>query len=181
MSHSSETPEFSRPVDVERLPAEGRSLTVSATPEERAALAKRFDLQGIETLAAEITVAPFAGGDMVRLTGHLQARVTQTCVVSLQPVHNALDERFELNYSFGPPPVLPREMELDADAEEPPEPVVGGSIDVGEAVAEQLALALDPFPRAPGAVLDVPAGIEVEGPEKANPFGVLAELRSKNS
>lgn len=176
-----DTPEFSRPVEVERLPGEGRMVKISATPEERAALAERFDLQGIDSLEAEITVAPFAGGDMVRLTGHLRAQVTQTCVVSLQPVHNALDERFELNYSFGPPPVLPREMELDADAEEPPEPVVGGSIDVGEAVAEHLALALDPFPRAPGAVLDVPEGVEVDGPEKANPFGVLAELRPKKS
>jgi hypothetical protein len=55
-------------------------------------------------------------------------------------------------------------------------PIEGGSIDLGEAVAETMALALDPYPRAPGAEAALrAAGVLTE--DEARPAGKLAGLK----
>ncbi len=173
--------EFSRMVRVDRIPASGMSLDIEAKPAERAALADRFGIPSIQSLRAELTLRLLAGGAVVRVTGRIQAEVVQTCVVTLEPVPEVVDERFSLSFGAGPDDEIGAEIELSLDDEDPPDPIVDGSIDVGEAVAEHLALALDPFPRKPGIVFE---GGEEEGPgeaeipeEKPNPFAVLAQLR----
>ena len=75
------------------------------------------------------------------------------------------------------------EVDLSLDEEDPPDPIVGGIIDIGEAVAEHLALALEPFPRAPGAEFQAAEFLKstdkiIEpAKETRNPFAVLASLR----
>ncbi|MFA7430019.1 MAG: DUF177 domain-containing protein [Rhodospirillaceae bacterium] len=171
------TPEFSRPLPVERLPNEGRHLTIHAEATECAALAKRFDLNALDVLEAKLHAKPFARGELVRLTGHLTARVTQTCGVTLVPVTSDLAGDFELTFTFEAPEPDAQEIELDAEAEDPPEQILDGVIDVGEVVAEQLALLIDPFARAPGA--EFQALNEDEDPVTASPFAALAALRKR--
>jgi uncharacterized metal-binding protein YceD (DUF177 family) len=115
------------------------------------------------------------------VSGVARARVTQTCVATLEPVDQIVDERFERCFT----PVLqpaPREEDIDPEAEDPPE-LLGDSIDVGEIAAETVALALDPYPRAPGAEVGVvaaaPAGVAPLTDADVKPFAALAALRDK--
>lgn len=174
-------PEFSRIVRVDRISASGMALDIEAKPAERAALAERFGIPSIDTLRAELTLRVLAGGALVRVTGHIRAEVVQTCVVTLEPVPQSVDEGFVLSFGRESDEDMGAEIELSLDEEDPPDPIVDGAIDVGEAVAEHLALALDPFPRKPGIVFEgseEEGGGEVAEPEeKPNPFAVLAELR----
>lgn len=165
--------EFSRPVDPMRLSGGGRSYDISATVEERAALAQRFELSALDRLDARVRIVPLAGG-FYRLTAELDAELTQACVLSLEPVPNRLQESFSLLYG---PVDSGNEVVLDAGAETV-EPFEGGTIDIGEAVAQQLSLALDPFPR--GAAVESPGATVFTGtpdPDNDSPFAVLSQLR----
>ena len=171
-------PEFSRQERIDTLGEGPRNLTVTADEAERAALAKRFDLPAIAALEAEFALV--RKGETVSATGRLHAAVTQSCVATGAPVEAAIDEPFRV--LFSPlPPADGSEEEIELSEEECD--VVfyeGGSVDVGEAAAETLALSLDPWPRAPGAeeVLKE-AGVisEDEAQEAASPFAGLAGLK----
>ncbi len=163
--------EFSRPVDAVRLSGEGRSYDISATGEERAALARRFDLLTLERLDAQVRLVPLAGG-FYRLTADIDAELIQACVATLEPVPSRLQESFSLLYG---PVDAGSEIVLDAGAETV-EPFEGDVIDIGEAVAQQLSLALDPFPHASEA--EPANAIIFEGsPDIDSPFAVLSKLR----
>ena len=169
--------EFSRPVDVELLNGKMRIERLEATPEERDAVAKRLGLDALEELRAEIRLTPLAHGDFVKAEGQFTARVRQTCSVTLTPVVSMLEDTLARTYGFvAPEEHKPgQEIELDPAGEEPPDPIHEGMVDLGELVVEELSLAIDPFPRADGAVFDpVAAGV---AEEKENPFAVLAKLR----
>ncbi|HIJ61774.1 MAG TPA: DUF177 domain-containing protein [Rhodospirillaceae bacterium] len=165
-------PEFSRPLSVERIGAAGRSSELSADENECRALAERFGILAVETLSARLTLR--AHGPLVHIEGRLAARVVQACVVTLDPVAAEIDEAFAI--TFGPElPEDSDELVIDLDTEDPPEPIIDGKIDLGEVVAEHLALALDPFPRSPGAVFAAP-----EDADTAGAFAALAALRKKS-
>ena len=155
------TLELSRPVQVERAP---ESVLVEANAAECAALAGR--LQVIEVRALRCRFGLRRQGAVVMSEGVLAAEVVQACVVTLEPVEQRVEERFTVHF-------VPEGQEGDdGDPEAPDEiPYAGGMIDLGEAAAEQLALALDPYPRAPGAVL------EMEEEPEAAPFAALAAFR----
>ncbi|MBI2236702.1 MAG: DUF177 domain-containing protein [Magnetospirillum sp.] len=169
--------EFSRPVRVERLGAAGSDFEIEANEAERRALAERLDLVELSSLSARLRLKLLSGG-LVRLSGRLSAEVVQSCVVTLQPVAASLDVAVELTY--GPDDADgDGEVELTFEGDDPPDAIVDGTIDMGEAVAEQLALELNPFPRAPGAVFEAPAEAPDTAAERRNPFAALAGLREK--
>lgn len=141
-------PEFSRPIELARLGASEAVYSIAATPAEREALARRFDLLTLDCLDAEIRLQRLAHG-MVRLSGGFTAEVAQACVITLAPVASRLEERFTVLYG---PAESDESVVLDYESDLV-EPLEGSAIDVGEAVAQQLAVALDPYPRAPGASL----------------------------
>ncbi|MCW5752038.1 MAG: DUF177 domain-containing protein [Alphaproteobacteria bacterium] len=184
MAASAPRAEFSRLVEVDRLGEDGLRLSILADEAERQALARRFGLIALDELRADIEVSrPIAGGP-VRAVLDWQARVVQSCVVTLEPVPASLADRAVLLYAEeaqGELAPAGTELELDLAEEDPPDPIVGGRIDLGEAAAEQLALALDPYPRRPGARLpSEPAGEEGSGAgDRATPFSVLAKLKEK--
>lgn len=169
-------PEFSRMVRVDHIPAAGMALDIEAKPAERLALAARFGIQSIDALRAALTLKVLAGGALVRVDGHVDAQVVQTCVVTLEPVAQTVSEDFVLSFGAPLPEEPGTEIELSLDEEDPPDPIVDGAIDVGEAVAEHLALALDPFPRKPGTTFESAVDDDDEAEEKPNPFAVLAQL-----
>jgi len=169
------TPEFSRPVRPDTIGEAPRALAVEAGDAERSALARRFGLIAISRLAAELTLT--RTGDEIALNGRLDAAVTQACAASGAPVEAVVATAFDI--LFRPHPEAPREEEIELSESEMD--VVfyeGGTIDVGEAVAETLSLHLDPFPRAPDAE-DALKAAGVRSEEEAGPFAALAALRDK--
>ncbi|MCF4164487.1 DUF177 domain-containing protein [Zavarzinia compransoris] len=174
--------EFSRPLRAESVHMRGRTERLTATPAECAALAARFDILAVESLSAEIELRPHRR-DGLALSGRLAADVVQACVVSLEPVPAHVEVAFERVYEPGaedPNESFSVDDLFDPDADDPPEPLIDGIVDLGELVAEELALALDPYPRAPDA--EIPAQYraeEEEGPADAGmqdthrPFAVL--------
>ena len=171
-------PELTRPIAVDALREHGADFTVEASEAERAALARRFAVLAIDSLSATFHAQPVGNG-MVRLAGRLQALVHQACVVTLVDVPQSIDESFERLYSPAAAAVEEEaggEIELDVASDDPPDPLIDGTIDIGEVAAEQLALALDPYPRAPGAMFEAPAD---EGGAPASPFAALAKRRKE--
>lgn len=169
--------EFSRPVAVDRLGHDERRYEIEANADERAALAVRYGIVAVDAFRADIRLRRLAGG-RVLLDGRFSADVVQTCVVSLEPVPAHVEEDFSLTYADERTEDGAEVVVALAEAD-PPEPIEDGIIDLGEAAAEHLALALDPFPRAPDVVFRVEDGPEPEPPPKANPFAALSALKKK--
>jgi uncharacterized metal-binding protein YceD (DUF177 family) len=167
------TPEFSRPLRVDTLGSTPRAISIGAKEEERAALATRFGLLGIERLTAEAAVT--RRGDEIRAVGSLSAAVTQSCVATDLPVPEMIEEQFEI--VFRPPPQTSAEEEIElSEGELDVVFYQGAEIDVGEAVAETMTLSLDPYPRSPEAdTVLKQAGVKSE--EEAAPLSPLAGLK----
>ncbi len=166
--------EFSRPFAVDRLGTAPVTETLDAKPDERARLAKRLGLVSLEQLAAALTLRRNHDTGLIHVEGRLEADIVQTCVVSLTPFPSHVEDSFEADFSNDP---LPAEGDLPFDMDnDPPEPIVDGAIDLGELVAQYLSLALDPYPRAPGAALD--PTVTDAGPEARSPFAVLKNLKA---
>lgn len=163
---------FSRPIRVADVPRAGQTLSVVASAEERADLARAFGLQEIKGLEAQLRLKPRDDGLTVQ--GRLEAQVVYTCVVTLEPVPGHIIEEIEARFAPEHVRVEPEldEIELSTESEDPPEPIRHGMADLGPLIAEFLALGLDPYPRAPGA------GFVEPSPEagRENPFAVLATL-----
>ena len=169
-------PEFSRTVRIDTLGAEPRTLEIEADEKERAALARRFDLVAIGRLSARAALIR-TGVDVVA-DGRIEAAVTQSCVASGEPVEAQVDESFSLMFRATPEPGRPDEEVELSEGELDLVFYDGATIDLGDAVAETMALALDPYPRAPGAEEALKAA-GVKSEEEAGPFGALAALRDK--
>lgn len=154
-------PELHRPFPIERLKGGGEQV-VEATAAEREAIAARLHIPGVLALRCQFDLSRASPDGTIAARGLLQARVVQDCVVSLDAFEADVTEEFSVRFV---PPGLQNDDPLSDD-----ELVYeGGVIDLGEAAVEQLALALDPFPRRPGAVLP-----EAElDPEPKSPFAGL--------
>lgn len=175
--------EFSRPHRLDQIGTGESQVAVAAEPAERDALAQRFRLVAIDRLEARFALRRDAQG--VLATGQLTGQVVQSCVVTDEPVPARIEEDFAIRF------VPEREEGIDNDelelSEEECDTVfyTGGAIDLGEAAAETLALALDPFPRSP----DAPAALARAGvlsedeaqrlAQESGPFGGLAALKGK--
>jgi uncharacterized metal-binding protein YceD (DUF177 family) len=166
--------EFARPQRVDTIGDDARTIEIDADAQERAALAKRFDLIGIEKLTGKFTIRRDAAGIVAE--GRVAAAVTQACSITGDPLPATVDEpvalRFVAEEDSGQDEVELGDSDIDVI------PYDGGTIDLGEVAAETMALALDPFPRGPNAeVVLKEAGVLSE--EQAGPFGVLAGLKDK--
>lgn len=175
--------EFSRPHRLDQIGAGESQVPIEADAGERAALAARFGLRTLDSLAADYRIHRDARG--VIATGHLSARAVQACVITDEPVPASIEEDFAIR--FVPEPEGDggeEEIELSEDDCDIAF-YTGGAIDLGEAAAETLALALDPYPRsanAEAALRDAGVISEEEAKRQAEergPFGGLAGLRDK--
>jgi uncharacterized metal-binding protein YceD (DUF177 family) len=162
-------PEFSRLVPLVRLGPEPFRQRIEATPDEREQLCRRFELLSLDRLAAAVELHRESGG-IIRMEAAFEAEFVQICAVTLDPVPGEISDRFALIY--GPPQEPEQEITLTGD--EPAfEPLSGDTIDIGEAVAQELSLALPVFPRHTDAALDEAAtAAPLEGP-----LASLARLR----
>jgi uncharacterized protein DUF177 involved in 23S rRNA accumulation len=166
------------PVVVTQIPETGLSLDIEASAAQRKAMAGVAGLRDISSAHAHFELTPERSG-RVHVTGRLQARIGQTCVVTLDPIENDIDEAIDL--VFAPPEQVKQLAELvdqaedsEGDVPEPPEPIEGGAIDLGRLSTDVLYLAIDPYPRKPGAVFE--PLVAAKDPED-HPFAALKALR----
>lgn len=169
---------LSRPFPLYRISQSGVDETVEATEAERGALAADLGLPAIHRLKGRFRVV--GSRDRVTVRGRVSASIEQVCVVSLEAFPVEVDEEVELSFAAPDDARRPRqeaeEVELSLD-HDPPEELLGDSIDLGAIAAEFLALGLDPFPRKPGVTFEPPKGDQ----EGDSPFARLAELRRKEA
>jgi len=134
------------------------------------------DVLAVPELVAGLHVQPDGRGG-AEVSGTLQATVRQKCVVTLEPFDNTIRENISIR--FAPPETITPEPEgmINLDAEEPPDALSDGTLDLASIVTEFLALAIDPYPRRPGAVFSQPESGEAD--RKSSPFAALERLRSR--
>ncbi|MFO1067607.1 MAG: DUF177 domain-containing protein [Geminicoccaceae bacterium] len=164
--------EFSRTFLVDPLPEGGLDFDLVANAAERTAVARRLDILALDRLEADGRIDRDSATGGVVVSGTLRAAATQRCVVTLEPVPQAIDTEFRRLFA-AEADAAGDEIEIDPLAEQP-EPLDGSLLDVGELVTEELSLALDPYPRATG-VPEVAVG-DVEA-EPSGPFAALSRLR----
>lgn len=167
--------EFARVERLDTIGGEERQVAIAADESERLALARRFRLMAVERLEATFAIRREAGGVAAR--GRVAADVVQACAVTGDPVSATVDEEVRLRFVEPAGSAGDEEIELSGDALDTIE-IDGGGIDLGEAAAETMALALDPFPRSPQAA-DALKQAGVLSEEEAGAFGALAELKAK--
>lgn len=178
------SPEFSRPHDLSEIEDASLSIELIATEDECRLLAQRFGQQSIRDLRACLTLAWLNPGRILSVSGSIGAEVLQTCVVSLEAVRSVVEE--DINLVFARDAEELRDIEDRKDAEL----LEGETIDLGEVVAEEFSLALDPYPRREDidlAKIDLGPSVTILNGEEAEqlferqaPFYVLAPLKSKS-
>jgi hypothetical protein len=167
-------------VTVAHIRETGLHRDIEADQAAREAMAQAAGLREISVAHASFDLAPKSGGQ-VHVTGRVQARIGQTCVVTLEPIESAIDEPVDL--VFAPAEQIPSLVHLtddvpDGEAEsDPPEPIENGTIDLGRLATDVLYLAIDPYPRKPDAAFELPL-VAAADPED-HPFAVLRALRGE--
>jgi len=164
-------------VPVAQIPDSGLHREIVADDATRAAMADAAGVRDMPSAKASFDLSPRSGG-RVQVRGRVQARVTQTCVVTLEPLESEIDE--EVDLIFAPVEQIP-ELAEPADSDEayemaePPEPIESGAIDLGRLATDMIYLAIDPYPRKAGAVFEHEA--TAADPED-HPFAALKALKA---
>jgi uncharacterized metal-binding protein YceD (DUF177 family) len=159
---------WSVPVAVADVPETGRHLELAADDQARAAIAELAVLRALPRLTAAFDVTLHGHGGL-RVSGRVSATAGQVCVVTLEPVDNEIEEEIDLVFV----PDAAHVSQGGAEFEDAPEPLVGGTVDLGAIATEFLLLAVDPHPRKPGAVFEAPP----KSDDGAHPFAALAALK----
>lgn len=165
---------WSVPVAVDDIPETGLHIEAEAPAEVRAQLVKLANLRDLPRLSAVFDLSRRGGG--VHVAGQVKARVGQTCVVTLEPLENDLDE--PMNVLFAPPfDAAAKDVGADHKGgdEEPPEPLIEGKVDLGAVATEFLLLGIDPYPRKAGAEF---AAVKTAD-DGARPFAALEALKKR--
>ena len=158
-------------IDVDSLPFSGPQICkIDCDESECAALAARFGFAAVARLSARLKVKR-AGPGHWNVTGKLQAEVTQLCGVTGEPVPESVDFTIEERYCRASEEGTDIDVSLDGF-----EPLVDGGIDLGEVVAQTLAISVNPWPRS----VDAPHSFAVGESEKEHPFAGLAALKSSD-
>ena len=165
--------EFSRPERLDAIGEGERIVAIAADETECAALARRFDLIAVDRLTAQLSVRRDATGIVVK--GRVSGEVVQPCAITGERLASTIDEPVSL--LFVEPAASGEEVELSVDALDTIE-IEGSAIDLGEAAAETMALAIDPFPRGPNAAAALrAAGVLTE--DEAKPMSAFAALKDR--
>lgn len=180
-------PEWSHPVDIEKIESKPLTLSIEPDDEEKEALCQRLGVRAIEALRADLKFARDAGA-VIHVTGRIEAELVQDCVISTEPVKSRIAEDFEAWYADPEKTVIfakaRRERNMNKanvevpilDESEDPEPAVDGKIDAGELTTQYLSLFINPYPHAEGAAYKGPpekGGRKAQDASFKNPFAAL--------
>lgn len=167
---------------VSQIPDAGLHQDLKATASQLSELASLAGVRDIKDAYAALDVSRIAG-DRVHVAGRITATVGQTCVVTLEPIESVVDEVIDV--TFAPASQIPvmakvvtKEEGIAAEIPDPPEPIINGTIDIGQSASELLLLGIDPYPRKPGAVFEPPD--EAIDPDE-HPFAALKALKGPSS
>lgn len=164
-------------INVAQIPDGGLHREIEADAPVRAAMAEVAGLRDVSSARANFELSRRSGGH-VHVAGRVQVRVGQTCVVTLEPIENEIDE--EVDLIFAPAAEIAPQIDADNDdgestMAEPPEPIENGMIDLGRLAADVLYLAIDPYPRKEGAVFEP----RLAAPDPGDhPFAALKALQA---
>ena len=163
------------PVAVEEVAETGQHFDLVADATVRAAVAKIAGLCDLPRFEASFDVVRRGYGGL-HVTGSVSATVGQTCVVSLEPLANEVDESIDL--LFEPQTIAhsqnPESQRHSVNLDDP-EPLVGGVVDLGALATEFLILGIDPYPRKPDAVFQAPG----QAKRDQGPFAALGRLAKR--
>ena len=169
-------------VVVDQIPDTGLHRDIEADSVACEAMAELAEVREISSAKASFDVT-LRKGDRVHVAGRVQALVGQICVVTLDPMESTIDEAIDLE--FAPPEQIPQLSDLVDAAEEsdeeipdPPEPIINGMIDLGRIATDALFLAINPYPRKPGAVFE--PKLEPADPGD-HPFAALKAFKTSNA
>jgi uncharacterized metal-binding protein YceD (DUF177 family) len=162
------------PVVMDDIAETGLHIEIDAPEGVRAELRALAGLRELPRLSAVFDLQRRGAG--VRVTGQVSARVGQTCVVTLEPLESDLDESVDLIFApMVPEPAQAKAIDRRAGEEEPPEPLVGGKLDLGAIATEFLVLGINPYPRKAGAEF----GPVRDDNGNARPFAALEALKKR--
>jgi uncharacterized metal-binding protein YceD (DUF177 family) len=168
----------SRRINALKLTREGAAFSLQAEHAQLAAIASALELPAVLSLSATFE-ARAVGQGRYRVQGEVKARIRQTCVLTAEDFESDVTAPVEAAFAdddhLSPP--TKKEVERTLDDEDPPEPLENGHIDLGMLAVEFLSLALDPFPRKPGAVFSETPDVGSE----EGPFAALAALKAGRS
>ncbi|WP_342363031.1 YceD family protein [Terrarubrum flagellatum] len=170
MTQKAEKSPLSYPVIVTDVPPKGLDVVIEADERERAEVAADFELPAIHSLVGRFHIGHTSLG--LRVTGTVKAKITQICTISIEPFEDDVEEEVEVD--FAEPSRLPPVPTDGPAADDPPDPIVDGAIDLGALTAEFLALGVDPYPRKPGVDFDYD---DAAGRAATSPFASLVKLK----
>ncbi len=178
ITESMATPEFSRPIPADSIKIGKSDHKIDATHDECSDLAKRFGLLDLNFLRAHLKLNRKGQGDSLRIyvSGHLSAKLSQPCVITLEPVISEIETDFVVILDTITE-TLKIESEIDSGNDDIIDPIIDATVDFGELIAQNLAIEIDPFPKLRD--VDGP-GLTLETAEtRENPFAVLKNLKTK--
>ncbi|SOC39612.1 uncharacterized protein DUF177 involved in 23S rRNA accumulation [Rhizobium subbaraonis] len=181
MKHHEDMP-FSYLVKVGHISSNPVIVTIDATAAECKALARQWDIVGVNAFSAEFEVKRWKK-DGVRLKGRVRADIVQTCVVTLEPMEAKIDEPIDAIFvpegsKLARGPILEGgEMLLDPDGPDSPETFQGDAIDAGAVAAEYAAMAIDPYPRKEGVAFSAHVESTEADDGKPSPFAALKDWK----
>jgi Large ribosomal RNA subunit accumulation protein YceD len=169
---------WSYPIKRADIPETGRHFDLVADAGTRAAIARLAGVPAMSRLEAELEVTLHGRGGL-QVTGAVTATVEQTCVVTLEPIENEIDEPIDLVFvpagSTAAPPLEADERgEIEIPVDDQPEVLIDDTVDLGVIATEFVMLGIDPYPRKPGAVFEQPTADGDD--DQGRPFAALAAL-----
>lgn len=190
------SPEWSYLVEAEKvLQGTPYKVSITANQEAREALARRLKIMSVSELTVDATLERVRGGAVIHVKGLVQADLTQECVVTLEPVNEAIDESFEGWFADPETPSFTKaRRERDTkhlrgekpmlEEDEDPEAIEDGEIDVAELAVQYLSLTLNPYPHAEGVSVEDIQNSQSKDDEGArdtfkNPFAALKDWKNR--
>jgi uncharacterized metal-binding protein YceD (DUF177 family) len=170
---TADSPPLERNYNLGRLASAGDEITITATSDELRRIAEWAEVRSLEALSARITLQKLSA-TAFRYDAELRAQLTQDCVVTLEPVHSTVERRIHRELYYSQSNTVAGDVVVDADADEVREEIATLHYDLAAPLLEELALAIDPYPRAPGVTFSPPSDKD-RPPE--SPFAVLKNLK----
>jgi uncharacterized metal-binding protein YceD (DUF177 family) len=160
---------------------EAKTFAREADAGERARMSERIGNAECLALAVDYTIRPDGDARYI-VDGRVKARLEQTCGVTLEPIFQDINEVIDVAFEADARRQGTLDVGFDPLEDDPPEEIRNGRIEIGEIIAEIVALAADPFPRSPDEELErwEAGGDEGDGETRETPFAKLRALSPRS-
>ena len=167
---------FSYPIQIDKLTPAEKKFSLVADAAQKAWIAEIFQVEGVKSFHAEISVKPEKKSSIIKVLGRVEAELEQISVISLDSFIKKYETDFEVLFDSKATYAQIRE-EFEDINEEAPEPVVNGEIDLAAVAMEQIAILIDDYPRQEGEIFEFESEFDEETTAANNPFAVLEKIK----